>query len=120
MLTDITIGQFFPGTSALHRMDPRAKLLLLLVLMAAIFVFDTPGGYAVLTVLAVALAVSSGVPLSMYLKSLKPHAGVLPLFAAGAFDPVFVAFNVYDVAAFADGRHGAAFASAESRRRSGA
>ena len=42
MLTDITIGQFFPGASALHRMDPRAKLLLLLVLMAAIFVFDTP------------------------------------------------------------------------------
>ena len=72
MLTDITIGQFFPGTSALHRMDSRAKLLLLLVLMAAIFVFDTPGGYAVLTVLAGALAVSSGVPLSMYLKSLKP------------------------------------------------
>jgi len=72
VLTDITIGQFFPGTSALHRMDPRAKLLLLLVLMAAIFVFDTPGGYAALTVLAVALAVSSGVPLSMYLKSLKP------------------------------------------------
>ena len=48
MLTDITIGQFFPGASALHRMDPRAKLVLLLVLMAAIFVFDTPGGYAVL------------------------------------------------------------------------
>ena len=48
MLTDITIGQFFPGTSILHRLDPRAKLLLLLVLMVAIFVFDTPGGYAVL------------------------------------------------------------------------
>ena len=34
MLTDITIGQFFPGTSVLHRMDPRTKLLLLIVLMA--------------------------------------------------------------------------------------
>ena len=72
MLTDITIGQFFPGTSALHRMDPRAKLLLLIVLMAAIFLFDTPGGYAVLTGLAVMLAFSSGVPLSMYLRSLRP------------------------------------------------
>ena len=49
MLTDITIGQFFPGTSVLHRMDPRTKLLLLIALMAAIFIFDTPGGYAVLT-----------------------------------------------------------------------
>ena len=72
MLTDITIGQFFPGTSALHRMDPRAKLLLLLVLMAAIFIFDTPGGYAALTVTGLALAVSSGVPMSMYWRSLRP------------------------------------------------
>ena len=72
MLTDITIGQFFPGTSVLHRMDPRAKLLLLLVLMTAIFVFDTKGAYAVLTGLAILLAVSSGVPASMYARSLRP------------------------------------------------
>lgn len=72
MLTDITIGQFFPGTSALHRMDPRTKLLLLLILMATIFVFDTPGGYAVLTGLALLLAVRSGVPMSMYFRSLHP------------------------------------------------
>ncbi|MBR1885068.1 MAG: energy-coupling factor transporter transmembrane protein EcfT [Schwartzia sp.] len=72
MLTDITIGQFFPGTSVLHRMDPRAKLLLLLVLMAAIFVFDTKGGYAALTALGAVLAVSSGVPVGMYWRSLRP------------------------------------------------
>ena len=72
MLTDITIGQFFPGTSVLHRMDPRTKLLLLIVLMAAIFIFDTPGGYAVLTGLAVLLAMASGVPMRMYFRSLRP------------------------------------------------
>ncbi len=72
MLTDITIGQFFPGTSLLHRMDPRAKLLLLIVLMAAIFIFDTPGSYAALTGLALALAALSGVPASMYWRSLRP------------------------------------------------
>ena len=72
MLTDITIGQFFPGTSVLHRMDPRTKLLLLIVLMAAIFIFDTPGGYAVLTGIAILLATASGVPLSMYFRSLRP------------------------------------------------
>ncbi len=72
MLTDITIGQFFPGTSALHRMDPRTKLLLLLVLMASIFVFDTPGGYAVLTGGTFLLVTFSGVPMSMYFRSLRP------------------------------------------------
>ncbi len=72
MLTDITVGQFFPGKSVLHRMDPRAKLLILFVLMAAIFIFDTPGGYAVMSGLAVALAVSSGVSLKMYMRSLRP------------------------------------------------
>ncbi len=72
MLTDITIGQFFPGSSVLHRMDPRAKLLILLVLMAAIFIFDTKGAYAVLTGLALLLAASSGVSAGMYLRSLRP------------------------------------------------
>lgn len=72
MLTDITIGQFFPGTSALHRMDPRTKLLLLLVLMAAIFIFDTRGDYAVLTAGALLLTMSSGVPAGMYFRSLRP------------------------------------------------
>ena len=72
MLTDITIGQFFPGTSALHRMDPRTKLLLLVVLMASIFVFDTSGGYAVLTGLAMLLMLVSGVPMRMYFRSLRP------------------------------------------------
>ena len=72
MLTDITIGQFFPGTSALHRMDPRSKILLLVVLMASIFFFDTAGSYAVLTGLAFALAIMSRVPLSMYIRSLRP------------------------------------------------
>ena len=72
MLTDITIGQFFPGTSVLHRMDPRTKLLLLLVFMAAIFVFDTKGDYAVLSAGAVFLAMSSGIPAGMYFRSLRP------------------------------------------------
>lgn len=77
MLTDITIGQFFPGTSFLHRMDPRVKIMLLLALIAAAFLFDTPGGYAALTALACALAVSSGVPLGQFARSLRPLLWIL-------------------------------------------
>ncbi len=72
MLTDITIGQFFPGDSLLHRLDPRIKIVLLFALIVSIFAFDTPGAYAALTTLTLALAVSSRVPLSLLFKSVRP------------------------------------------------
>ena len=38
MLKDITLGQYFPGTSPLHRMDPRTKLLILVLYIVTIFI----------------------------------------------------------------------------------
>lgn len=72
MLTDITIGQFFPGNSLLHRLDPRVKIILLFFLIAAIFLFDTPAGYASMSALTLGLAVSSGVPLGTLARSIRP------------------------------------------------
>lgn len=72
MLTDITLGQFFPGESVVHRLDPRVKIILLLASIVAIFVFDTPGTYAVLTVFVFFTGAVSRVPFSMLLKSIKP------------------------------------------------
>ena len=37
MLTDITLGQFFPGNSLLHRLDPRAKIIGTMLFIIAIF-----------------------------------------------------------------------------------
>ena len=72
MLTDITIGQFFPGTSLLHRMDARVKVILLFFLIIAIFVFDTPGDYALMCALTLGLGLASHVPLGTLMKSIKP------------------------------------------------
>ena len=36
-LNDITLGQYYPGDSAVHRLDPRVKILLLIALIVAIF-----------------------------------------------------------------------------------
>ena len=72
MLTDITIGQFFPGQSFLHRLDPRVKVILLFLLVAAIFIFDTPGAYTALSLLTLGIALSSGTPFAALLKSLRP------------------------------------------------
>ena len=49
MLQDITLGQFFPGESILHRLDPRTKIILLFALMILIFVAKGAPAYAILT-----------------------------------------------------------------------
>lgn len=72
MLKDITLGQYFPGTSVLHRLDPRMKLLLVMMLIVNIFVAQTPAAYLVAAAM-IGMAVSiSGIPLRLILKGVKP------------------------------------------------
>ena len=55
MLKDITLGQYFPGDSAIHRMDPRMKLILTIVYIVGVFMVSNLPGY----VLALALGMLS-------------------------------------------------------------
>ena len=72
MLKDITLGQFFPGTSSLHRMDPRTKLLMLVLYIITLFVCKGLLPFA-LCALGLALAIRiSRIPAKLILKSLKP------------------------------------------------
>lgn len=77
MLKDITLGQFFPGDSLLHRLDPRTKIILLFFFLAAIFVFDSPLAYAALTAFTAALIAVSRVPFLLMLKALKPLSWII-------------------------------------------
>ena len=77
MLKDITLGQFFPGDSLLHRLDPRTKIVLLFFFLAAVFVFDSPLAYAALTAFTAALIAVSRVPLLLMLKALKPLSWII-------------------------------------------
>ena len=77
MLKDITLGQFFPGDSLLHRLDPRTKIILLFFFLAAIFVFDSPPAYGALTAFTAALIAVSRVPPLLMLKALKPLAWII-------------------------------------------
>lgn len=72
MLSDITIGQYSPGSSILHRLDPRTKVVLLFFYLVLIFVCRSAISYAILSALTFALMVLSKVPLRMMLRSLKP------------------------------------------------
>ena len=60
MLSDITIGEYYPGNSILHQMDPRMKILLLFFFMIALFVFHSFVSYAALTVCSLACSHQDG------------------------------------------------------------
>ena len=71
MVRDVTLGQYFPGNGLIHRTDPRVKIVLLIAFI--VLIFCTFNYYALaLTAAATLLVVLlSGVPIKMYLKSLK-------------------------------------------------
>ena len=72
MLKDITIGQYFPGNTPIHRMDPRTKILGVLVYIIALFTCQGVVGYLlVLAYLAAAVRISK-IHLKTILKGVKP------------------------------------------------
>lgn len=95
MLKDITLGQYFPGNSVVHRLDPRAKLIILLGYLVGLF---TAGGWVSYGLMFAFLAVSialSRIPLKAFLRGLRPllfilvFTGVLNLFMTGGETVLF-------------------------------
>ena len=72
MLKDITLGQYFPGDTVVHRLDPRTKLLMVIVYIVALFLAKWVISYAVMLVfLVTAVALSRIRPRALF-KGLKP------------------------------------------------
>lgn len=72
MLRDITIGQYYPGDSLIHRLDPRVKILGTMTFIAALFVFHSFWGFlGSFLVLALLIGISK-VPVKFILRGLKP------------------------------------------------
>ena len=72
MISDITLGQFFPGESILHRLDPRTKILLSTVFIVTVFVASTPLAFLLVTLFTAFLMAISGIRASVILKGIKP------------------------------------------------
>ena len=72
MLKDVTLGQFFPGNSVLHRLDPRIKLILTVLYIVAIFLAKNVYCYLALIVSAVVMVLLSRLSLGVVLKGIKP------------------------------------------------
>ena len=77
MLKDITLGQFFPGNSVIHRLDPRTKLVMLVVYIVALFTAVGWVGYAVSFAFLAACIAISRIPLKSILRGMKPMVIIL-------------------------------------------
>ena len=86
MLKDITLGQFFPGSSIVHRLDPRTKLIALSVYIIALFSAGSWVSYGVMLAFLVTCIAISGIPVKAFVHGMKPlvliliFTGILNLF----------------------------------------
>lgn len=71
MIRDITIGQYYPADSVIHKLDPRTKLVGTIGFIVSVFLFHTFAGYAVATIFLAGMILLSKVPVKFIFKGLK-------------------------------------------------
>jgi len=92
MLKDITLGQYFPIDSVVHRLDPRLKILSVILIIVVVFFCKTVSSFAVAITFNIALILLSKIKFSVVLKSLKPvmflilFTSLLNIFLTGGTD----------------------------------
>ncbi len=77
MISDITLGQFFPGFSLLHKLDPRTKLIGAILFIVAIFMAKTPLAFFFLTVFTVVMILASRISFAVILRGIRPVIYIL-------------------------------------------
>lgn len=81
MLKDITLGQFFPGDTVVHRLDPRTKLILVIVYIVALFSAESFVSYALVLVTLCGIVAASKIKPKVLLRSMKPLLFIICLTA---------------------------------------
>ena len=103
MLKDITLGQYFPGNSVVHRLDPRTKLIMLVVYIVALFLAVSWVSYGLMAAFLVFVIKISTIPPKSIIRGMKPlvmilvFTGVLNLFFTGGEGEPLVDFWVIKV-----------------------
>ena len=104
MLKDITLGQYFPGNSVVHRLDPRTKLILLVVYIVALFTASGWISYGLIAAFLCIVVKISTIPPKSIVRGMKPlvmilvFTGILNLFfTTGEGEPLvdFWIFTIY-------------------------
>lgn len=121
MLKDITLGQYFSGHSILHKLDPRAKIILVLLYVVMIFIAGNVFSLLSLLLTALILVAVSGISYKIVLKSLKPvmiliifttvinlffttsdsaplvHWGIIKIYRQGIINAVFMIIRIFSL-----------------------
>ncbi|MGI5877018.1 MAG: energy-coupling factor transporter transmembrane component T family protein [Christensenellales bacterium] len=98
MLGNITIGQYFPGESPVHRLDPRTKLVITFAFVVLVFLVRSIAGYAAVFLFIAATAALSRLPVRYLIKGLRPllyiilFTFVINLFLTGG-EPVVITWG---------------------------
>lgn len=77
MLKDITLGQYFPGNSVIHRLDPRTKLIALIMYIVALFTAGSWISYGMMFLFLAVMIALSTIPVKAIFKGLKPLVMIL-------------------------------------------
>ena len=80
-MNNITLGQYIPGNSVLHRLDPRTKIIWTAILMVTIFMVDSWADYVMMAAFTLILLLISTIPVKQTLKGIKPLLFILLLTA---------------------------------------
>ena len=112
-LKDITLGQYFPGNTVVHKLDPRTKLILTVVYIVALFLCRQVVSYAVMLVALIACILASRVGFKAILRGMRPIliivliTGLLNLFYTNGKGEPLVSFWIFQI--YAEGVWSAIF-----------
>ena len=82
MLKDITLGQYFPLDSPIHKLDPRTKIIFTLLYIGLVFFADSLWGYLTVAVFCFLIIVLLKIYFFVILKSIKPMIFIIMFTAA--------------------------------------
>lgn len=115
MISDITLGQFFPGFSPLHRLDPRTKIICAILFIVAVFMANNPVVFVFLMLFTGALVAISRISVRTIVKGIKPiifiliFTSLINLFlTTGASEPLV---SFYFIKIYEEGIYRAVFMS---------
>ena len=77
MISDITLGQFFPGYSPLHKLDPRTKIILSVLFITAIFLVNNPLSFLFVVLVTAFWVAISRISFTVVLRGIKPIIFIL-------------------------------------------
>ena len=87
MIRDITLGQYYPAESVLHKLDPRVKITGTFLYLLSLFLFRDVIGYVIAFIFLIAMIIKSRVPFKFMVKGLK---GILVILIFTAVINIFL------------------------------